>query len=257
MQSSIPSSSQIQPEEQANFSELIGREPDPQIAFQIAEECQYLLDGISDADSPGHRTLEDGRIHDRGDRRQAWLHNQDRGTEAADYSQALELWRCPAMIADSPRPHGLEALTDSQLRQIDQICDGFEASWNSELRPRIEAFLDVDAGPYRKLLLQELVLIDAEYRRRLEESPRTADYQQRFPELEEQWLEAQLSPPGEGTPNRSARRERARWRDPWATVPQQALPARTTKFDSSANFSSWRGSASVLSGPSGVRWILG
>ena len=30
------------------MSELIGREPDPQVTLQIAEECQHLLDGISD-----------------------------------------------------------------------------------------------------------------------------------------------------------------------------------------------------------------
>ncbi len=27
---------------------MIGREPDPQVTLQIAEECQHLLDGISD-----------------------------------------------------------------------------------------------------------------------------------------------------------------------------------------------------------------
>ena len=51
-----------------------------------------------------------------------------------------------------------------------------------------------DVGLDRSLLLQELVLIDAEYRRQHGESPRSVDYQQRFPELDEQWLDAQLSP---------------------------------------------------------------
>ncbi len=75
------------------------------------------------------------------------------------------------MIADSNRPSGLDDLTDSQLRQIDQICDGFEAAWNSELRPRLEAFLDDGVGPRRGLLLHELVVLDVEYRRRLGEVP--------------------------------------------------------------------------------------
>lgn len=48
VQSSRPASAQTQQEGEANFSELIGREPDPQVALQIAEECQHLLDGISD-----------------------------------------------------------------------------------------------------------------------------------------------------------------------------------------------------------------
>jgi eukaryotic-like serine/threonine-protein kinase len=104
------------------------------------------------------------------------------------------------MIADLAGPAGLDDLTDSQLRRIDQICDGFETAWNSERRPRIEAFLDADSGPHRRLLLHELVIIDAEYRRRLDESPRTADYQHRFPELDEQWLDTQLSPTLGGEP---------------------------------------------------------
>src|SRR4051812_22770710 len=32
----------------ANLSELIGREPDPQVTLQIADECQHLLDRFSD-----------------------------------------------------------------------------------------------------------------------------------------------------------------------------------------------------------------
>jgi hypothetical protein len=112
------------------------------------------------------------------------------------------------MIDDSTRPPALNALTESQLRRIDQICDGFETAWNSERQPRIEAFLDADPGPHRILLLQELVLIDAQYRARREESPRTADYQERFPELDEQWLEAQFTPTRGASLSRSDRYER-------------------------------------------------
>jgi DNA-directed RNA polymerase specialized sigma24 family protein len=32
-----------------DLSQLVGKEPDPQTAFQVAEECQDMLDGISDA----------------------------------------------------------------------------------------------------------------------------------------------------------------------------------------------------------------
>ena len=39
---------QGEPEGEAIFSDLIGREPDPQVELQIAEECQHLLDSISD-----------------------------------------------------------------------------------------------------------------------------------------------------------------------------------------------------------------
>ncbi len=89
-------------------------------------------------------------------------------------------------------------MTDSQVRRIDQICDSFEVAWDSELQPRIEAFLDEELGPHRSFLLHELVLIDVEYRRQRAECPRTTDYQQRFPELDEQWLDARLSPTRSG-----------------------------------------------------------
>ena len=98
------------------------------------------------------------------------------------------------MIADSERPPGPDGVTDSQLWRIDQICDGFETAWNSARRPRIEAFLDTTGGPGRQLLLRELVLLDVDYRRRQGESPRITDYQQRFPELTETWLDAELTP---------------------------------------------------------------
>ncbi len=48
LHASTPASPQNQAEGEAIFAELIGREPDPQVALQIAEECQHLLDGISD-----------------------------------------------------------------------------------------------------------------------------------------------------------------------------------------------------------------
>jgi DNA-directed RNA polymerase specialized sigma24 family protein len=48
IESSSPACPQQLPEGDANVSALIGREPDPQVALQLAEECQHLLDGISD-----------------------------------------------------------------------------------------------------------------------------------------------------------------------------------------------------------------
>ena len=157
------------------------------------------------------------------------------------------------MIADSGRPPGQEGVTDSQLWRIDQICDGFETAWKSARRPQIEAFLEVTTGPDRQLLLRELVLLDVHYRRRQGESPGVADYQQRFPELAETWLDAKLNPePGDdlatcgaggagvaGLSGRSWPRAHS--------LPTMAKPER------SANFSSSRGSASGVLGRSGAR----
>ena len=98
------------------------------------------------------------------------------------------------MIADSERPPGPDGVTDSQLWRIDQICDGFENAWNSARRPRIEVFLDGTEGPGRQLLLRELMLLDVHYRRRQGESPRITDYQRRFPDVAESWLDAEMTP---------------------------------------------------------------
>jgi DNA-directed RNA polymerase specialized sigma24 family protein len=46
--STAAASQEAPPEDWAKLSELIGREPDPQVTLQIAEECQHLLDSISD-----------------------------------------------------------------------------------------------------------------------------------------------------------------------------------------------------------------
>ena len=97
------------------------------------------------------------------------------------------------MIADSEPSHGQEGVTNSELWRIDQICDGFETAWKSARRPEIEGFLEGTAGASRRLLLRELVLLDVQYRRRRGESPQIAEYRDRFPELDETWLDAELT----------------------------------------------------------------
>ena len=46
--SSASTTPQTSSEAEVMLSELIGREPDPQVTLQIAEECQRMLDSISD-----------------------------------------------------------------------------------------------------------------------------------------------------------------------------------------------------------------
>jgi eukaryotic-like serine/threonine-protein kinase len=98
------------------------------------------------------------------------------------------------MIADFERLSGPDGLTDSQLWRIDQICDGFETAWNSARRPEIEEFLDASTGRSRELLLRELLRLDVHYRRRQGESPTITAYRERFPELAESSLDAELAP---------------------------------------------------------------
>ena len=97
------------------------------------------------------------------------------------------------MISGTPGATDMNDVPDLQLLYIDQICDSFESAWNLRRRPQIEAFLDSGLGVQRALLVRELVLLDIEYRRREGEHPRISEYRQRFEDLDEEWLNSQLS----------------------------------------------------------------
>jgi WD40 repeat protein len=81
----------------------------------------------------------------------------------------------------SPCPPSTLAAND--IRQIERICDDFEAAWNAGERPRIELFVDRVEQPLRGLLLPHLVALDWEYRVRAGDEPQPAVYTARFPEL--------------------------------------------------------------------------
>src|SRR5437016_11578732 len=58
----------------------------------------------------------------------------------------------------------------------------FKKAWQARQRPRIEDYLpqrDEDGHP---VLLRELILLDAEYRRQNGERPAAAEYRRRFPQ---------------------------------------------------------------------------
>ena len=63
-------------------------------------------------------------------------------------------------------------LPPASQKKIDAECDRFEASWQVGSVPRIEDYLEAWKGPqhvdHRRKLLHELVLIDVEYRWRLD-----------------------------------------------------------------------------------------
>src|SRR5947208_15610216 len=80
-------------------------------------------------------------------------------------------------------------------RGIDQVCDQFEAAWQtgesnapSTERPRIEDFLGQVSEPERLALLHELILLDVAYCRLAGETPQPEEYQRRFAALEPAWL---------------------------------------------------------------------
>jgi eukaryotic-like serine/threonine-protein kinase len=69
----------------------------------------------------------------------------------------------------------------TEIRQIEQICDRFEAAWQKGQRPRPESYLAQAARQLHETLLRHLVTIDWEYRLKAGEQPRVAEYQERFP----------------------------------------------------------------------------
>jgi WD40 repeat protein/tRNA A-37 threonylcarbamoyl transferase component Bud32 len=85
-------------------------------------------------------------------------------------------------MSELPRPSGAPA-TVSQALRVDQVCSRFEREWRAGGRPRIEDYL-VEAPepePERGALLEQLLLLELEYRGREGEHPLPADYQARFP----------------------------------------------------------------------------
>lgn len=70
----------------------------------------------------------------------------------------------------------------SRFLRLDEVCDRFEACWKAGRRPRIEDYLDTAQESDRLELLQELLLLDLEYRTRAGECPSAAEYKARFPQ---------------------------------------------------------------------------
>jgi WD40 repeat protein/tRNA A-37 threonylcarbamoyl transferase component Bud32 len=85
------------------------------------------------------------------------------------------------------------SLPPTIARHLDQVCNQFERAWRGGT-PRIEDFLAGVVEPERSALLRELVLLDIDYRRQREQTPRVEDYE-RFPELAVTWLAAAMSMP--------------------------------------------------------------
>jgi WD40 repeat protein len=68
------------------------------------------------------------------------------------------------------------------FRAIDSAADQFESAWRDGASPNIEDYLPA-SSELRRPVLQELVMIDLEYRRRRGEPRKVEDYLDRFPEL--------------------------------------------------------------------------
>ena len=86
-----------------------------------------------------------------------------------------------------------EDLSPTLGRQVDHLCNQFEAAWRSGERPRIEDLLLHIEEPARPFVLPELIALDIEYRRQAGENVAADDYRGRFPNVAEDWLDEALS----------------------------------------------------------------
>jgi WD40 repeat protein/tRNA A-37 threonylcarbamoyl transferase component Bud32 len=97
-------------------------------------------------------------------------------------------------MSEPPIP---ETLPLDLKRQLDQLCDRFEAAWNAGRQLCIEEYLSEASTAVLPALLRELVLLDVHYRRRRGETPLPADYVARFPQLSPAWLANAFAPSGQ------------------------------------------------------------
>jgi len=80
------------------------------------------------------------------------------------------------MSATRERPR----LSGEELLRLEQVCDRFESCWRKGERATIESQLEDATGVLRERLIDELIAIEVEYRRRAGESPTSLEYQARF-----------------------------------------------------------------------------
>jgi hypothetical protein len=62
-------------------------------------------------------------------------------------------------------------LSPAEARQIDQICDRFEAAWKAGQRPELQEYLGTAGDAVRPALLRQLLVLDWDYRERAGEHP--------------------------------------------------------------------------------------
>src|SRR5215207_6071772 len=71
---------------------------------------------------------------------------------------------------------------------LDRACDAFEAKWRAGGRPALHAALLELPERLRPTALLELIQLDVFYRKQAGEAVGAADYADRFPGLDPDWL---------------------------------------------------------------------
>ncbi|QEG38018.1 serine/threonine-protein kinase [Bythopirellula goksoeyrii] len=84
--------------------------------------------------------------------------------------------------------HIYEQLPANQVAIVNQFCDQFEHAWRQGETPAIGDYLSTAPASVRKVLLHELVLIDATYRKQASVAFDVSDSYQQFHDLDQSWL---------------------------------------------------------------------
>ncbi len=140
------------------LEELFGSEPTPDFAAQVAEECRRLLDDLDGArlrevavwKMEGYTNEEIGR------KLECSVATVERQVERNTQGVAKG-----GQLMDSHRPEVKDSL--DLAREVDSLCDRFEAAWQGGERPELDAWMPAE-GPLRRAALAELARLDREYR---------------------------------------------------------------------------------------------
>ncbi len=88
----------------------------------------------------------------------------------------------------TPRDRDSDDLLETQMLRINRLCNEFEAAWQAG-RPRaLEDVLGDLAGADLQAALRDLLPLEIDYRQRAGETVALAEYAERFPNADREWL---------------------------------------------------------------------
>ncbi len=90
-------------------------------------------------------------------------------------------------------------LPEEVMLTIDRLCNRFEQSWRSGVPMRVETLLKELETKHRRAGLAELLPLEIEYRQRAGQPVTIEELQRRFPTVQKEWLQGQLSGGSEPT----------------------------------------------------------
>ena len=158
---------------------MLGGEPTPDAVAQFAEDYERLLAKLADPEllNVALRRLEGQTTQEIAAASKVSTKTIERKLQLirAIWSQRTPTMN-PRATLDDPN------LSVSELLQIDEACDRFEADWRDGRDPDLAAYLSEVPEEVRAPLFRNLLSLELEYRRRAGERPEPRWYHERFPD---------------------------------------------------------------------------